>query len=207
MKCNEVRNEIDQLLFGEKTTLSSLAEAHLLGCPSCLNYYEATIQTTEMWDPWDLAHEMHSNTFDHPETYSFVDISQHNHNSGQEHWDNAQTQRTRVIESGVIRPLNNVKVYGAETSRFGSERDGIERFWRNIIGGMASTGFHRPTSGIGLGPVAETHLRSARMFVNQFDIFNAEPDLDLLSDRDDNEAYATKTSSDNVAIFFPAASV
>jgi hypothetical protein len=26
-----------------------------------------TVHTTEMWDPWDLAHAMHSATFDHPE--------------------------------------------------------------------------------------------------------------------------------------------
>ena len=55
-----------------------------------------SVHTTEMWDPWDLANKMHSATFDHPETYSFVDISQNNHQKGQQHWDNAQRQRARI---------------------------------------------------------------------------------------------------------------
>jgi len=62
-----------------------------------------SVHTTEMWDPWDLAHKMHSATFDHPETYSFVDISQNNHQKKQAHWDNAQRQRARIANN--IRPL------------------------------------------------------------------------------------------------------
>ncbi|MHC4728819.1 MAG: hypothetical protein ACYS17_16500, partial [Planctomycetota bacterium] len=80
------------------------------------------VQTTEMWDKWDLAHKQHNPTFDHPETYSFVDISQNNHQKGQTHWENAQRQRARI--SGKVRPLNNVKIYGADTGRFGNDRDG-----------------------------------------------------------------------------------
>jgi len=93
------------------------------------------VHTTEMWDPWNLADSKHNATFDHPETYSFVDISQNNHQKGQAHWDNAQRQRERIARRP--RPLNNVKVYGADTGRFGNTRDGIERFWRNVIGGLA----------------------------------------------------------------------
>ncbi|UCD49900.1 MAG: hypothetical protein JSW27_20515, partial [Phycisphaerales bacterium] len=37
-----------------------------------------TVHTTEMWDAWDLANPQHNATFDHPELYSFVDISQNN---------------------------------------------------------------------------------------------------------------------------------
>ena len=54
------------------------------------------VHTTEMWDAWDLAHPQHNATFDHPERYSFVDISQNNHQKGQKHWDNAQKQRQRI---------------------------------------------------------------------------------------------------------------
>lgn len=56
------------------------------------------VETTEMWDPWNLADPMHRNTFDHPELYSFIDISQNNHQTGQTHWDNAQTQRQRIAD-------------------------------------------------------------------------------------------------------------
>ncbi len=161
-----------------------------------------TVETTEMWDPWDLADEMHANTFDHPETYTFVDISQNNHQKGQAHWDNAQRQRERVAATGTVRPLNNVKIYGAETSRYGLERDALERFWRNIFGGMASSRFHRPASGIGLSETAQAHLRSARMLLGEIDVFRAEPHNDLLSEREDNEAYCMAQPGVAYAVFF-----
>ena len=162
-----------------------------------------SVQTTEMWDPWDLADPMHSNTFDHPDLYAFVDVSQNNHQEGQAHWDNAQKQRARIALSGDVRPLNNVKIYGADGERFGDDRDGGERFWRNVLGGMASARFHRPTSGLGLGETAQAHLRSARMLADTFDVFRATPDNSLLSGREPNEAYATAEPGTAYAVFFP----
>ena len=50
------------------------------------------VQTTEMWDPHDLSHPMHFETFDHPDIFTFVDISQNNHQSGEHHWDNGLKQ-------------------------------------------------------------------------------------------------------------------
>jgi len=160
-----------------------------------------TVNTTEMWDPWDLAHKMHSATFDHPEIYSFVDISQNNHQKGQQHWDNAQRQRARIADN--IRPLNNVKIYGADTGTFGNDRDGMERFWRNIFGGMASVRFHRPDSGLGLGDKAQANLRSMRMITNKMDIFTCKPHNDLLSDRESNEAYCIANPGKEYAVYFP----
>ena len=159
---------------------------------------------TEMWDPWDLSHEMHSYTFDHPETYDFVDVSQNNHNTGQEHWDNAQEQRDRIIASGVIRPMNNVKIYGADGGRFGSTTDAQERFWRNIFGGMASARFHRPSSGLGINQTVQAHLNSAQLFAEEFDLFNAEPTLNFLEGREENEAYGMRQADGRYAVFFPA---
>ena len=162
-----------------------------------------TVQTTEMWDPWDLADPMHANTFDHPELYTFVDVSQNNHQEGQAHWDNAQKQRLRIADSGEIRPLNNVKVYGADGGRFGDSRDGGERFWRNVVGGMASARFHRPPSGLGLSEPAQAHLKSARMLTEAFDVFRAAPDNSLLRGRETNEAYCMAEPGTAYAVFFP----
>ncbi len=162
-----------------------------------------SVQTTEMWDPWDLSHPMHDNTFDHPDLYTFVDISQNNHQQGQTHWDNAQTQRQRVIDSGDIRPLNNVKVYGADTGRFGSDRDGIERMWRNIFGGLAATRFHRPNSGLGLNEKAQANIRSLRKITDSVNVLQADPHNDLLSQRAENEAYCMADPGQSYAIFFP----
>ena len=160
-----------------------------------------TVHTTEMWDPWDLSHKMHRATFDHPETYSFVDISQNNHQKGQAHWDNAQKQRARITDKP--RPLNNVKIYGADTGRFGNSRDGMERFWRNIFGGLASARFHRPDSGLGLGKEAQANIRSARLLTDQMDVFACEPHNDLLADRQSNEAHCLAHPGKEYAVYFP----
>ena len=161
------------------------------------------VETTEMWDAWDLADPQHNATLDHPDTYSFVDISQNNHQPADRHWENAQGIRRRIISTGKIRPMNSVKIYGANSGRFGSTRDGQERFWRNIFGGLASSRFHRPPSGLGLNEIAQAHIRSMRMLTNKMDIFNCEPHNDLLRNRSWNEAYCTANLGIEYAVFFP----
>jgi hypothetical protein len=158
------------------------------------------VQTTEMWDKWDLAHLQHNPTFDHPETYSFVDISQNNHQKGQTHWDNAQRQRARIADN--VRPLNNVKIYGADTGRFGNDRDGMERFWRNIFGGLASARFHRPDSGQGLNEKAQANIRSMRLITDKMNVFTCAPHNDLLSARKPNEAYCMANPGTEYAVYF-----
>jgi hypothetical protein len=117
---------------------------------------------TEMWDDWDLKAERHRRTFDHPELYDFVDVSQNNHNSGAKHWANALWVKEYV--SSHPRPVNTVKTYGATGNRFGhSDQDGVERFWRHVLAGMASARFHRPDSGLGLNAQAQSAIRSVRL--------------------------------------------
>ncbi|MBD3182491.1 hypothetical protein GF312_09380 [Candidatus Poribacteria bacterium] len=159
-----------------------------------------SVETTEMWDAWDLSHKQHKNTFDHPETYSFCDISQNNHQKGQTHWDNTQKFRA---ELSLLRPINNIKIYGADTGRFGDDRDGLERFWRNVLGGFASARFHRPDSGQGLNENAQNHLKSMRMLADSMDIFTCKPGNDLLSNRSENSAYLTSNPGIEYAVFFP----
>ncbi|MCA9450462.1 MAG: hypothetical protein KC931_25295, partial [Candidatus Omnitrophica bacterium] len=161
-----------------------------------------SVETTEMWDPWNLNDPKHRNTFDHPESYSFVDISQNNHQKGQAHWDNAQHQRERIKDNP--RPLNNVKIYGSdEYGHFGNDRDGIERFWRNIFGGLASARFHRPPSGLGLDEKAQASLKSMRGLLDRIDPIGCEPHNDLLLDREENEAYCFAHPGVEYAVYFP----
>jgi len=206
--------------FVEKMLSISLPHAHVLYCmdnetsvtPTWGAYWAdfirakakaagKRVEVTEMWDKWDLAHPQHNGTFDHPETYSFVDISQNNHNKRQVHYDNMQKQRRRVAKA--VRPMNNVKVYGADGGRFGETRDGIERFWRNVFGGCASTRFHRPDSGIGLSARAQRMIRSARNVTDAFTVFACEPRPDLLAERAENEAYCLAQPGKQVAVYFP----
>src|SRR6056297_2374446 len=107
------------------------------------------VNITEMWDAWDLRSEPHRRSFDHPERFDFVDISQNNHQVGETHWNNFQWVRDYISEKP--RPIDNVKIYGSEAdSHGGSRQDAVEKFWRLIVGGAASARFHRPTAGIGL---------------------------------------------------------
>jgi len=159
------------------------------------------VHTTEMWNHWDLSAKKHDPSFNHPEIYAFVDISQNNHQKGQKHWDNAQKQTRRIASN--VRPLNNVKIYGADSGRFGNDRDAQERFWRNIFGGLASARFHRPASGLGLGQKAQANIKSIRMLTDKIDIFNCRPHNDLLSGRQPNEAYCIASPPKQYAVYFP----
>ena len=99
--------------------------------------------------------------------------------------------------------MNSVKIYGANSGRYGSTRDAQERFWRNIFGGLASSRFHRPLSGLGLSDIAQAHIRSMRMFTDQMDLWSCEPHNDLLGNRSWNEAYCTANPGVEWAVFYP----
>ncbi|MEC9257856.1 MAG: hypothetical protein VX541_05130 [Candidatus Poribacteria bacterium] len=164
------------------------------------NDAEVNVETTEMWDSHNLFHNQHQNTLAHPELYSFCDASQNNHQQGQKHWDNAQEFRAQL---NPVRPINSVKIYGSDQYHFGDDQDGLERFWRNVFGGMASARFHRPPSGLGLGPLACRHLKSMRMLTDNIRIFSCQPNNHLLSNRRENQAYALANIGKEVVVYFP----
>lgn len=164
------------------------------------NDAEVNVETTEMWDSHNLFHTQHQNTLGHPELYSFCDASQNNHQRGQKHWDNAQEFRAQL---NPVRPINSVKIYGSDQYHFGDDQDGLERFWRNVFGGMASARFHRPPSGLGLGPLACRHLKSMRMLTDNIRIFSCQPNNHLLSNRRENQAYALANIGKEVVVYFP----
>lgn len=161
------------------------------------------VHITEMWDDWDLTAEEHRRTLDHPERFDFVDVSQNNHQTDETHWQNFLWVRDFI--KNQPRPINSVKIYGADAGRHGGDNmDAVEKFWRLIFAGAASARFHRPESGLGLQELSKNQIRSARMFLDEFDIFNAEPDAEhqYLSGREEDEAYLTRINGDQYAIFF-----
>jgi hypothetical protein len=81
--------------------------------------------------------------------------------------------------------------------------DGVERFWRNIFGGMASARFHRPPAGLGLGEKAQVNIKSMRMITDELDIYTCATHNDLLSDRKPNEAYCLANPGKEYAVYFP----
>jgi hypothetical protein len=161
------------------------------------------VHTTEMWDHHDVLDATHENTWRCPEVYSFCDISQNNHQTGQAHWDGAVAFRQRIAETGIVRPVNCVKIYGADGGPYGSSRDAGERFWRNLLAGLASSRFHRPESGLGISDLAQRHIRSMRMFLEAIDLTACEPANDLLGPRDENAAYCAANPPKSWAVFFP----
>lgn len=164
-----------------------------------------TIFVTEMWDEWDLTGKTHQRTFDHPELYGFVDVSQNNHNRGQKHWDNFLYVRQYLASQP--RPMNTTKTYGADGNKFGhTDQDGIERFWRHLLAGAASMRFHRPESGLGLSEKAVAAIRAARKLESKVPLWSVEPHNDLCSDRDANEAYLAADPGRAYALYFPARS-
>lgn len=193
------------------------------------------IYVTEMWDSWDPSggavegaivqdtslggwfadyqdphiHETANFLFTFEDTisYQFIDVANNNAQKGETHYRTAHWVRNAVLNSGKIRPINNVKIYGGDRDNIwaGSHQDGKERFWRDIFAGHASVRFHRPPSGIGLSEEAQYQIRSARKFTSSIDFFNLVPHNDLLSEREPNEAFClAKEDLDEIAVYFPA---
>ena len=149
--------------------------------------------------------------------FNYCDISQNNGVTGQQHYDNIVWFRSRVSEHGA-RPVNNVKAYrfdwpiGEEYRRrtAGTDSETAARLWRAVFAGSASFRFHRLTKlardgmypGIGLNETAQKHLKSMRSFLNSVVLFSMKPRNDLLTNRDENEAYCLAEEGRQYAIFF-----
>jgi len=158
---------------------------------------------TEMWDDWDISANIHKRTFDYPEVYAFVDVSQNNHQSGQVHWDNFIFAKDYL--SVIPRPMNTIKTYGSDEYRFGDNQDAIERFWRHLLGGAASIRFHRPIAGLGLNNKAEFSIHAARKLESIIPLWLVEPANELLFNREENEAYlAVDSNLQLFVLYFPS---
>jgi hypothetical protein len=160
-----------------------------------------TVFVTEMWDNWDLKSENHKRTFDHPGLYAFCDVSQNNHQRDQTHWDNFQWVRNYI--AGHPRPVNTVKTYGADGGSHGNTNNGIDGWWRHLVGGAASARFHRPNSGLGLSQLSMNSVKAAREIEKVIKFWEVEPGNDLLSEREENEAYLAAKPGEKYVVFFP----
>jgi hypothetical protein len=155
-----------------------------------------------MWDPHDLDHPMHFETFDNPGIFNFVDISQNNHQGGENHWKNGLKQIEYLESMGYLRPVNNVKIYGNDGGPHQTTRNAIESFCRNVLFGAASARFHRPDTGQGLNEIAQAVIKSIRMVVEQTDFFNGRPMNQLLFNRAENEAYCRAVAGKEYIVYF-----
>ena len=156
------------------------------------------VYVTDMFDNgWDLqVSDNYTQVFANPNIYKFVDISQNNamKNTGgpEGHWANILYTRNQISSS--IRPINNTKIYGADSfineafhlrvfTRYGNLA-GQNNFWMNIIGGTASARFHRPSAGQGLSTLSMASIRAARKLETKVKMWELQPRNDLLERRD-----------------------
>ena len=159
------------------------------------------VHATEMWDPWDLHHPSHMVNIFHDDVFSFIDISQNNHQKGQKHYDNGLAYKHKVKILSGKKPLTTVKTYGK--LRHGNSRNGQERFWRSAFMGLSSVRFHRPDSGHGLQDTAQMHIKSLRMLFDAIDFTEHKPAPGLLTDVGPNEAYLLANPNKAYALYFP----
>ena len=160
------------------------------------------IHTTEMfWQP-DFKNEQHLSSMDHPELYDYFEISQNSANSGQMNWDYTQFIRNHI--SKAPRPVNSVKIYGSDLGPVwsGNNEDAIERFWRNLIGGCASSRFHRPNTGIGFNLQAQASIIAARKMETKVKMWEVEPHVELLLNTEPNEVFLNCRPGEKYIIYF-----
>ncbi|NKB68577.1 MAG: hypothetical protein GKR89_16060 [Candidatus Latescibacteria bacterium] len=161
--------------------------------------------TTDMFDDafQGAAAEHTPLIFDDPVHYNFADISQVNsRNYDQTHWERLLWLLQQVNRHP--RPCNHTKIYGSGYYSFGTggPEDGVERFWRNLLGGSASVRFHRPDAGNGLNDFAKASIQAARIVEDLVSFWDVEPHMELLLDRADNEAYLAAEPGEHYALYF-----
>lgn len=142
----------------------------------------------------------HRATFDHPDVFDFVDLSDNADQKTMEHARNLADVRSYL--KALPRPINHVKIYGADFGVKATSKEGINMFWRNIIGGAASCRFHRPATGLGLSPLAQASIRAMRKLELHVEPWRCAPRPDLLKHNEDNEAYLMAEPGKTYGLFF-----
>jgi hypothetical protein len=172
---NEIGEDLAWSDFWAQYIRSQAAEAH------------KQVETAEMRRNGNILAADHLHVINAPDLYTFLEISQNNTQRGQMHWNRIQDVRTLVRKQP--RPINNTKIYTFDPD----PNVAVRRWWRNILGGCASARFHRPHPlegrgdhekhsdvGLGLSPLAQAHILSARLVMNEIGWPDIEPDISFI---------------------------
>jgi hypothetical protein len=134
---------------------------------------------------------------DHPGIYDYLDVSQVNSRHRDEvHWDKISWIADQAGSHGFL--LHMTKVYGSDSAGIKNPWDGfkpgdsdnaIEEWWRNLIAGVAGLRFHRPHAGLGLNEKSKACIQATRKVESRVKFWDVDPRPDLLSDREEDEAY------------------
>ncbi len=198
LKYDNVLYCIDNETSGDNEWAAYWAQYLKSGCGS------RDIYITEMWDDWDVKSETHKRTLDQPDLYGFVDISQNSQIPGRDNWQNAQYVMDYIKEHR--RPVNSTKIYGSDRGQWLDRgittEHAVNTFFRNIIGGFASSRFHRPPSGLGLSDTSSACLRTIRMIEKTVRLWEIEPAMHLLNGDFSTEVYIAAKEGEYYVIFF-----
>ncbi len=164
-----------------------------------------TIYVTEMLWQIDFEKPQQQVSLAHPEIYDYFEASQNSFQKGDAHWHKLQFAYHQIAPHP--RPINCVKIYGSDhgPNWTGLDSDAVERFWRQIIGGAASSRFHRPPAGLGLSPKAQIQLKSMLLLAHEYNFIHSTPDSThrLLKNRNDNSAFAAAIKNEKWIVYFP----
>lgn len=167
-------------------------EAKVQGMTAYVSDMRESDRLTARLDPQQYQIKRH-------ELYTYLDVCKSNRSPlGQDHWDEVQQIRTRLKENHP-RPMNVVKLM----QRHFPMQASVDRWWRNLFGGIAAIRFHRPGNGLGLTQPAQVLIKGARVFTDQMNIFACEPHNDLLYDRNPDEAYCMAELGKQYAVYLP----
>ena len=160
------------------------------------------VYLTEMMGDKKMSKQVHGRTLNHPELYDFIEVSQNNHSNGRKHWENLLAFRAHLADQP--RPMNSIKIYGADGNSFGhSDQQALERYWRNLLGGVAMARFHRPKSGLGLNDKAVTAIRAARLLESAVPLWSLTP-RPLQGTEEEPRFYEARRADGVRVLYFPA---
>jgi len=173
-----------------------------------------SVSTTDMFDDVYKAESSRGLTYQlsNRGRYDYVDVSQTNsRHADEEHWKKVKwiANASRNIDPPYL--LHMTKIYGNDIaldskpwSRFkpGDTDNAIEEWWRNLLVGVAGVRFHRPTSGIGLSAVAKNCISATRKVETKVKFWDVEPRLDLLTNRQSDEAYLAADPGKAYILYF-----
>jgi len=159
---------------------------------------------TEMWDDWNVASAMHKRTIDHPELYDFIDLSQNSHNTGHKNWTTVQNVLDYIRSNP--RPVNSTKVYGHDNGKWNDRgittSHAIRTVCRNIMGGFASSRFHRPYEGLGLCDASLNCIKTIREIERETKFWELNTAVDLTLNQG-NEAYLRAKEREKYLVYLP----
>lgn len=173
-----------------------------------------SVPTTDMFDDVYRAESSRGLTYQlaNRDAYDYVDISQANSRHADEaHWDKVRWIADAAKKTDPPYLLHMTKIYGNDLAlggrpwsafKPGDTDNAIEEWWRNLLAGVAGVRFHRPTSGIGLYAEAKNCIRATRKVETRVKFWDVEPRLDLLTDRQSDEAYLAADPASAYIIYF-----